>query len=252
VKKTKTKLIHKIVKKRLIKKGASSDFYKSELPEHIFSAITAAKETIALSLVLFIILEQSNFNFFEIRLLLLIFLSLLFIYKIFQRTLIAWQKLSKLNRIIASEKFEIEHHRKQERKELEQIYSAKGFSGKLLDDVIETLMADDNRLLQVMIEEEMGLTLGQFEHPLKQGLFAGIGVLFTSLFVMCSLFLGTRVEFFLFLAACMMIVSAVTIKEEKSNLSFLIFWNLAALVFLGFAAYFLTDFIQLIYYKRFN
>ncbi len=29
-------------------------------------------------------------------------------------------------------------------------------------------MADDNRLLRVMLEEELGLTLEAYEHPLKQ------------------------------------------------------------------------------------
>ncbi len=238
------KFVQNLIKKRLVKKGAGSEFYKSELPEHISSAVNGAKETAALSLILFIIFDKSGLEFSSIRFLIFIFLAVFILYKICQVTLLAWLKLHKLNRIIEDEKYEIEHHRKREREELEMIYSAKGFSGPLLNDVIDTLMADDNRLLQVMIEEEMGLTLGQFEHPLKQGMFAALGVLFTSLFAASALIIGARFEFFLLIAIAMIGASSITIREEKSNLSFLIFWNIAALAFLGFATFFLTKFIQ--------
>ncbi len=78
---------------------------------------------------------------------------------------------------MAEEKWEIENHREQEREELRQLYRAKGFDGKLLEDVLDVLMADGDRLLRVMLEEELGLSLEVHEHPLKQGLGAALGVL---------------------------------------------------------------------------
>lgn len=242
------KLVKELVKKRLIKKGSSSEFYKSELPEHIASAVGGAKESAAFALVLFIIMDTGGFSFSLLKLLLFTFLAVFLLYKICQAALSAWARLHKLHRIIEDEKYEIEHHRKKEKEELRAIYSAKGFSGALLEDVIDTLMADDNRLLQVMIEEEMGLTLGKFEHPLKQGFFAALGVLFTSFLVSLSFLAGKNLsgmkfDFFLLIALAILAASSVTVKEEKNNLSFIIFWNLAALVFLGFSAYFLTQFM---------
>lgn len=58
-----------------------------------------------------------------------------------------------------------------ERDEIRALYAAKGLSGKLLDDVVETLCADDDRLLKVMMEEELGLHLYHMHHPLIVGLW---------------------------------------------------------------------------------
>ncbi len=86
---------------------------------------------------------------------------------------LGWSRLERLHRILAQEKWEIEHNREQEREELGVLYAAKGFEGKLLEDVLDVLMADGDRLLKVMVEEELGLTLESQVHPLKQGLGAG-------------------------------------------------------------------------------
>jgi VIT1/CCC1 family predicted Fe2+/Mn2+ transporter len=58
-----------------------------------------------------------------------------------------------------------------EREEIRVLYAAKGFTGKLLDDVVETLCADDDRLLKVMMEEELGLHLYHMNHPLIVGVW---------------------------------------------------------------------------------
>ena len=47
----------------------------------------------------------------------------------------------------------------------------------MLDDVIDVLMADDNRLLQLMLEEEMSIELSSLQHPLKQAFGTFIGIL---------------------------------------------------------------------------
>ena len=68
-------------------------------------------------------------------------------------------RLERLHRVIEEERWEIEHHRQEEREELAALYQAKGLTGKLLDDVVATLMADDNRLLQSCSKRRWGLLL---------------------------------------------------------------------------------------------
>jgi hypothetical protein len=236
----KQKLITELIKKRIRKRVASSEFYKAEMPEHFSSAIEASKETVILSSILVIILNELNLKIYP---LFIVFLFGYLFWKICQTAMIGWSRLNRLHKIIEEEKFEIEHHRQKERKELEMIYKAKGFSGKLLEDVIDVLMADDNRLLQVMMEEEMGLTLRSYEHPLKQGIFAALGVFISSLFLIFPLFYRNSIfEFFTFCSILIILGSMVYYKKE--NLSFTIVWNLAILAFISLITLFSIRFIK--------
>jgi hypothetical protein len=98
------------------------------------------------------------------------------VWKTGRSALLGWGRMERLHRLIEEERWEIQHHRAQERRELGEMYRAKGFDGKLLEEVLDVLMSDDNRLLKVMLEEELGLTLEAYEHPLRQA----IGALFAS------------------------------------------------------------------------
>ena len=80
-----------------------------------------------------------------------------------------------MHTIASEERKEIECHRQQEREELVALYSDKGLSGPLLDNVVDVLMADQERLLRIMLQEEMGLHLEERVHPLIQGLSAAAG-----------------------------------------------------------------------------
>ena len=136
------------------------------MPGHYSAAADAAKETA----VIFCLLQ------FQSHLFLLVFAIGWLIWKVGRSAILGWARLERFHRLIEEERWEIEHHRPQEKEELRALYAAKGFSGKLLDEAIEVLMADDNRLLQVMLEEELGLTLESYEHPLKQAAGAFLGV----------------------------------------------------------------------------
>jgi hypothetical protein len=103
--------------------------------------------------------------------------------------LLGWSRLERLHRIVEEEKYEIEHHRQQEREELRELYRVKGFEGKLLEEVLDVLMADGERLLRVMVEEELGLSLHSEEHPLKQGCGAALGVAVAAALVLGALFI---------------------------------------------------------------
>ena len=90
-------------------------------------------------------------------------------------TMLAWSRLYRMHRVATEEQTEIQTNRPQEREELIVLYGAKGFSGPLLDDVVDVLMADQERLLSVMLQEELGLRLEENPHPLLQGLSAACG-----------------------------------------------------------------------------
>jgi len=162
---------------------AASEIHGTEQPGHLAAACDAAKET-AFILAALILL----FNAPLTPLLVLSFALL--IWKVGRSALLGWARLERLHRLIEQERWEIEHRRDEEEEELTALYQAKGLSGQTLKDVVTTLASDDNRLLQVMLEEEMGLTLEAYEHPLKQCVGAGVGVLVSAAAICLSLPFG--------------------------------------------------------------
>ena len=149
--------------------------------------------------------------------------------------------MERLHRVIEEEKWEIEHNRAQEREELTEMYRVKGLTGRLLEEVVDVLMADDNRLLRVMLEEELGLTLEVYEHPLKQSVGAAIGVALTAL--LCFLGLSFFPSFGLPLGAALSLVIATvgtTIRERTSPLNKVV-WNLSMAILVGGSLYFLLQ-----------
>ncbi len=69
------------------------------------------------------------------------------------------------------ERAEIRDDPDHERDEVAALYAAKGFQEPLLTQVVDVLCADDDRLLKVMMEEELGLSLFHVNHPLLVGLW---------------------------------------------------------------------------------
>lgn len=69
------------------------------------------------------------------------------------------------------ERREIQEHFDEEREEVRSLYAAKGFTEPLLGHIVDTLCADDDRLLKVMMEEELGLSMHHVNHPLLVGLW---------------------------------------------------------------------------------
>lgn len=69
------------------------------------------------------------------------------------------------------ERSEIHNHFEHERDEVRALYEAKGFREPLLGQIVDTLCADDDRLLKVMMEEELGLSMHHMNHPLIVGVW---------------------------------------------------------------------------------
>ncbi|MEM3143033.1 MAG: VIT1/CCC1 transporter family protein [Candidatus Nitrosotenuis sp.] len=68
---------------------------------------------------------------------------------------------------IAREEWEIENMPDEERKEIEEIYKAKGFSGEQLDMVVDKITSNKKVWLQTMLTEELQLNLEVVGNPLK-------------------------------------------------------------------------------------
>lgn len=153
----------------------SAEIHGTEVPGHISAASDACRETALVLLLVWILLVALKVPLFESLALLLIFSCGWAVWKCGRSAWLGWSRLERFHRIMEQEKWEIEHHRPQEREELRALYTIKGFEGKLLEEVLDVLMADDTRLLRVMVEEELNLSLESHEHPLKQGVWALIG-----------------------------------------------------------------------------
>lgn len=217
---------------------ASAEIHGTELPGHYSAAADAAKETAMTLLILWTVFSGTEITETQIHLISLIFVFGYLLWKVGRSAILGYSRLERLHRLIEEERWEIEHHRGQEKEELRALYAAKGFSGKLLDEVIDVLMADDNRLLQVMLEEELGLNLETYEHPLKQATGALVGVCGSAFIMSFGLFTlpswGT-----IFCAGIIISLSAGTSAQlEKNKPLPSIIWNLAVAALASSIVYF--------------
>ena len=221
----------------------SSEIHGTEIPGPISAGADAARETAQAVLLLWLLLTALGASQPDILLLLAAFSTGWVIWKTGRSAWLGWSRLERLHRIVAEEKWEIEHHRQQEREELSVLYAAKGFQGKLLEDVLDVLMADGDRLLKVMLEEEMGMSIETHEHPLKQSLGAFIGafaaVVISGAAYLVSSDFGIICSSFLVIA----IASMVSAKFEKNRLIAAVVWNLGLSIFSVGSVYFLLELI---------
>lgn len=154
---------------------------------------------------------------------------------------LGFSRLEHLHRELLEEHREIATNRAQEREELEALYAIKGFEHPLLGQVVDTLMADDDRLLRVMLEEELGMTLGVHEHPLKQGAFAGIGAFAASAVIIAALFFGglwAGVGAGAFLIA---LNSGVAARIEGNRVLEALLWNLSLFASIAATTHFAAE-----------
>lgn len=229
-----------VIAARIKGRAASSEIHGAELPGHYNAAFDAAKETALILLILWTLLTEVGLAQSSIHLLLLSFMIGFLFWKTGRSAILGWSRLERLHRLIEEERWEIEHHRPQEKEELRVLYAAKGFSGKLLDESVDTLMADDNRLLQVMLEEELGLQLESYEHPLKQAFGAFLGVLIAVLGMSLGLFLLPWWGFALTAGVLIGVASYLSAHFEKNNHLTAIVWNVSTAILGTTVAYFVA------------
>lgn len=203
-----------------------------------FAFCEAANESAILSVIITLFSYAYNL---PILLILPVFLMGYLIWKSGRTAFLGYAKLERLHRLIEEERWEIEHSRDQERKELESLYEAKGFSGKLLDQVIDVLMADDNRLLEVMLTEELGLSLESFEHPLKESASAFVGVIATTLILGIGFFIHPFLGILTAAALIFISCSIITAKKEKNQVFNSVIWSLGIGALAALSAYFFSQ-----------
>lgn len=218
--------------------GLLSEPHGEELTGFAFAFLDGARQTASLLLLLLALTLAFQFSF-SVTWKLLVVSGLGFIILFAARSaLLGSAHLERLHRIAEQERYEIEHHRPQERAELKALYSAKGFKGDLLEKVVDVLMADDNRLLKVMLEEEMGLSLEAYEHPLKPALaivLSGLSVLV--LFFVSFFFLSWEISAAV-LVSLISFVSLYSAYEQKNRMVSSLVWNVAASLLAALFAYF--------------
>ncbi len=167
--------LHHVLDKRAEGVNSFSETHGAELPGHLSAGADAARETALVLLLLTTALTFISTPYVMLLKLLVTFFCAWLAWKTGRSAWLGWARLERFHRLVEQEKYEIEHNRAQEQEELKALYRAKGFEGPLLDEVVAVLMADENRLLKVMVEEELGLTLHTHEHPLKQAWGAALG-----------------------------------------------------------------------------
>ena len=102
-------------------------------------------------------------------------------------------------------------------------------------------MADDNRLLQIMLEEELGLTMGSFEHPLKQCLGAALGVFSGAVFGFLGLYLAGFLGLIISTIIGITICSYITAKHLSNHVIKHLIWNLSSAFLTLGGLYFLME-----------
>jgi hypothetical protein len=213
---------------------AVAEIHGTEMPGYLSAGADAAKETAFVFLLLWILIHPVNSTLF------FLFGIGWILWKIGRSALLGWARLERLHRLIEEERWEIEHQREQEKQELKELYRAKGLDGKLLDEVISVFMADDNRLLKIMLEEEMGLTLEIYEHPLKQCAGAALGVALSAVCFISGLFIHPAAVLIVS-GLVILIASYIAAKAEKNQPLESVIWNLSLAAFASGIAYFLAQ-----------
>lgn len=213
----------------------AAEIHGIETPGYISAAADAARDIAVISLLFLPFLPKASH--------LAVFFLGYIAWRAGRAAWLGWARLERLHRVLEQEKWEIEHNRSQEKDELRELYRAKGFEGKLLEDVLGVLMADGDRLLRVMVEEELGLSLENVEHPLKQGLGAGIGALSASLLLFIGVYFGLFWGSVAIALVIIGIAAAILASFSQNRLIPAITWNIA----LGVLAFSLTYFtLQLV------
>lgn len=225
-------------------KGArvSHESHGLEASGHIIGGADAAKETATAILLIAILADALHLPKREVGILIGLFIIGFLVWKAGRSAALGWTRLEKINRLISEEKHEIETNREEEKAELTEMYRAKGFSGELLEKVIDVLMSDDNKLLGLMIEEEFGVSLESYEHPLKQALGCAVGVAIAG----CAGGIGLAASdsWGLFLSSYIVVFAASYIMASIDRVRILnnIVWNLSILFASSMGTYFFCRF----------
>ena len=78
----------------------------------------------------------------------------------------------------AREEYEVEHYPDRERHEVYEIYREKGFEPPILDQIVDHIVADKKRWVNIMMREELNLIGEEQLSPVKSALATGLAYAF--------------------------------------------------------------------------
>ena len=119
---------------------------------------------------------------------------------------------------IAREEWEIENKPEDERKEIEDIYNAKGFSGKDLDMIVEKIISDKKVWLDTMLTEELNLNLEIAGSPIKSALRMFFSFLIGGMLPILPFFFSSGLTA-LFIAIGISVSTSFTVGVIKSRMA---------------------------------
>jgi len=124
---------------------------------------------------------------------------------------------------IEREKWEIENKREDEIKEIENIYKAKGFTGKDLEMIVNKITSDKKVWLDTMLNEELNLNLDIAGHPLKSAFRMFGSFLLGGMLPIIPFFFGTGLSPLLIAIGISVTTSFIVgaVKSRMANTSLL-------------------------------
>lgn len=232
-----------VAKKRIEGMLIHAEMHGVEIPGHLSAAADSLRESALFFGLLWTFMTLFLFPSEISKAIYLSFALALLIWKTGRSALLGWSRLGRLHRLIEEERYEVEHHREQEKEELKELYRLKGFEGKLLDEVIDVLSADSDRLLKVMLEEELGLTLEACQHPLKQAMGASLGVIVA--FLLGAFFFWLFPKWGLGIGSLLSLSAGAIISAiyEKNRVISSVIWNLGIGIVALASIYFIIDYL---------
>ncbi len=90
---------------------------------------------------------------------------------------------------LAKEKKEIEEKPEEETEEIRAIYKAKGFSGRLLEEIVEHITSHKDIWITTMMREELGLSPIRTKHVVAGSLVVGLSAIVGSLIPLIPFFI---------------------------------------------------------------
>lgn len=111
-----------------------------------------------------------------------------------------------------------------EREEIRQIYSAKGFTGKQLDEIVDTITADEERWVDVMLAEELKVSPVEGRGLLKTAAIVGFAAVIGSLIPVAPFF-GLPVWMAVWGSIAMAGVSLFIVGAYKATVTVGVWWK---------------------------
>ncbi len=145
------------------------------------------------------------------------------------------------------EEWEIEHLPSQEKQEIREIYRNRGFKGKLLDDVVNTITGSKKVWLDVMMGEELKIEPVSKNQALKSAAIVGVSAIVGSLVPLIPFFffpLSVSIPISVIFAALVLFIvgfykAHITVgSPAKSGLEIMIIGTVSALVGYGIGSLF--------------